>query len=875
MGLLDIFGGGGDTTSGDAALYGGLLNEAQLAALNDRKWASLAGALAEAGMPSRLPVPIGSAIGQAAKAWSGAGDEGALKVLQIQKLAAETTNLKELAALRKTMSAEDKPLFDAITGALRSGAGGVPGAGPLATTAVGGAPVAGPGGGSTIPAPTGKGGVTLAEAKAAALRAGFDENGANTIAAITVPESSLNPNAYNPNDPHGGSYGLTQINGVHPGAREALGNVDRAMELAYKVSNNGTNFRPWSTYTSGAYKPYLAEAAALRVGADAPGGGAPAAGAPLPPAFNLPNFSGAGGLLAVPTDATPAQESGWANAVPDKFIYGRNNPKPQGPFYGEPGYQPPPQVAAAASGGGGGPVIPPGAGGDVEDGAPPVVAPAPGGGLVQGLTPGQGPLAIPRPAGLPPMPPPQAAAPPVMQGPLAAPPPAPAVAPAGPGPLAAPAAPRPGPSYMPQMPGGDNQQLMLAQALIARQRMRAALAGISGDPYGGYADLLKNSPAALRQAELIKQQAEYYGPNANPPLQGAIAGSRAQAETPEINTRERFKTDEQIRQATAQAALNEQLKTLEQNRAAQLDFKEETVQTPDGRYETRLVPKYQIGKRFNPNIDVPGYSPGLDAAPAPSPTAPAGPAAPGVGSAPAAAVPPSAPPQGSLVLPKPDDGYEWYPTPQGPAQRPIPGGKVDEAQRKLKQFNAQSGNVVKEEVDQAINLLDRGSVGTTGALHPLARLYSQSDAAQLEKHINGILPNVGFDRLSAMRQTSPSGAAVGRLTEQEGKKLEAIAGSLDPTQRPDVLRRNFLRLHNMYIDTIHGSAEERARLVKDGKISQELSDTVDKMYYRTPDIPRPKGTADPAGAAAAAGGLVVKELNGKRYFSPDGGKTWY
>src|SRR5580765_1924970 len=161
-GLLDIFGGGGDTTSGDAALYGGLLNQAQLAALNDRKWASLAGALPAAGMPSRLPIPLGSAIGQAAKAWSGAGDEGALKVLQIQKLAAETTNLKELAALRKTMSAEDKPLFDAITGALRSGAGGVPGGGPLATTGGGGAPVTGPGGGSTIPAPTGKGGVTLA-----------------------------------------------------------------------------------------------------------------------------------------------------------------------------------------------------------------------------------------------------------------------------------------------------------------------------------------------------------------------------------------------------------------------------------------------------------------------------------------------------------------------------------------------------------------------------------------------------------------------------------------------------------------------------------------------------------------------------------------
>ena len=125
----------------------GLLNQAQLAALNDRKWASLAGALAEAGMPSRLPIPIGSAIGQAAKAWSGAGDEGALKVLQIQKLAAEAGSLQELAKIRKAMPDYMKGIFDKVTA---YNAGGMPGGGPLATTVGGGAPVTGPGGGGPV-----------------------------------------------------------------------------------------------------------------------------------------------------------------------------------------------------------------------------------------------------------------------------------------------------------------------------------------------------------------------------------------------------------------------------------------------------------------------------------------------------------------------------------------------------------------------------------------------------------------------------------------------------------------------------------------------------------------------------------------------------
>jgi len=631
MGLLDIFGGGGDTTSGDAALYGGLLNQAQLAALNDRKWASLAGALAEAGMPSRLPIPIGSAIGQAAKAWSGAGDEGALKVLQIQKLAAETTNLKELAELRKTMSAEDKPLFDAITGALRSGAGGVPGGGPLATTGGGGAPVAGPGGGG---ARTASSDSSDPVEKFLDLTQQLESGNKNIPQNVVGPQGGYNPSTGTVTGPSSAQGYFQIINptwrSFAPKAGVDLSQYPNAMSAPYEVQRavartiaTTDGVHHWTDYNKNLRS--AVEAANLPTSGPIASEqrAAAAASAPLPSAFNIPNFSGAGGLLGVPTDATPSQESGWANAVPDKFIYGRNNPKPQGPFYGEPGYQPPPQVAAAASGGGVGPVIPPGAGGDYGGGEtegrlpgdPSIVADN----LRGYLSPGQGPLAIPRPAGLPPMPPPQAA-PPVMQGPLAAPPPA-IAGPAGPGPLAAPAAPpamRPGPSYMPQMPGGDNQQLMLAQALIARQRMRAALAGISGDPYGGYADLLKNSPAALRQAEIIKQQAEYYGPNANPPLQGAIAGSRAQAETPEIFKRETQKIDEQIRLEGAKAGFNEQLDAWKQGRAAQLDFETVLVKNPEtGRLEERKVPKSVLAQQFNPNAGAANITPGSDTGTAP------------------------------------------------------------------------------------------------------------------------------------------------------------------------------------------------------------------------------------------------------------------
>lgn len=113
-----------------------------------------------------------------------------------------------------------------------------------------------------------------------ALGAGFSGDPANTIAAISLAESGGNTNAYNPNDPAGGSYGITQINGVHPGAASALGDPAAAMALAYQVSNGGTNFAPWSTYTSGAYQPFLPAGSAASTPSDqtaaAPGATQPA-----------------------------------------------------------------------------------------------------------------------------------------------------------------------------------------------------------------------------------------------------------------------------------------------------------------------------------------------------------------------------------------------------------------------------------------------------------------------------------------------------------------------------------------------------------------------------------------------------------------------
>ena len=100
-----------------------------------------------------------------------------------------------------------------------------------------------------------------------ALDAGCPPQGAALAAAIAQAESSGNPRAYNPKPPDL-SYGLWQINmigGLGPARRSQFGIssneqlFDPRINAAamFQVSNGCTNFRPWTTYTSGAYRQHL------------------------------------------------------------------------------------------------------------------------------------------------------------------------------------------------------------------------------------------------------------------------------------------------------------------------------------------------------------------------------------------------------------------------------------------------------------------------------------------------------------------------------------------------------------------------------------------------------------------------------------------
>jgi LysM repeat protein len=77
--------------------------------------------------------------------------------------------------------------------------------------------------------------------------AGGPQAEAFTAAEIAMAESGGNPNAISPTD----DYGLWQINASH-GALATLNPLGNA-KAAVIISDDGTNWTPWTTYTSGDY----------------------------------------------------------------------------------------------------------------------------------------------------------------------------------------------------------------------------------------------------------------------------------------------------------------------------------------------------------------------------------------------------------------------------------------------------------------------------------------------------------------------------------------------------------------------------------------------------------------------------------------------
>lgn len=153
-------------------------------------------------------------------------------------------------------------------------------------------------------------------------------------------------------------------------------------------------------------------------------------------------------------------------------------------------------------------------------------------------------------------------------------------------------------------------------------------------------------------------------------------------------------------------------------------------------------------------------------------------------------------------------GYELFTDPNTGARRlrPIEGGPEDrsKADAAAAADQAQKSNLLTEDIGRAKAIINESPWLTTGLLGGILKSWGGTPAADTAALLDTIGANIAFDRLQAMRNSSPTGGALGQVTERELALLQATAGAIAQSQSAEQLLFNLTRLEQQINEVVNG-----------------------------------------------------------------------
>lgn len=162
-------------------------------------------------------------------------------------------------------------------------------------------------------------------------------------------------------------------------------------------------------------------------------------------------------------------------------------------------------------------------------------------------------------------------------------------------------------------------------------------------------------------------------------------------------------------------------------------------------------------------------------------------------------------PAGMAAVPDPTNpsGFRMEAIPGGPAAQQA---EAEAAQAiKASEQASRYGNVVLEDIDRAVSAIETDPLLTTGVVGQWMSGVGGTPANRVGNLLSTIKANAGFDRLQAMRDASPTGGALGSVSEMELALLNSAIGSLEQSNNPDDLVYNLKRVQGIYDEIVNGS----------------------------------------------------------------------
>lgn len=156
--------------------------------------------------------------------------------------------------------------------------------------------------------------------------------------------------------------------------------------------------------------------------------------------------------------------------------------------------------------------------------------------------------------------------------------------------------------------------------------------------------------------------------------------------------------------------------------------------------------------------------------------------------------------------------------------------------------------LVLSTVDKALSQVNWSSAGAIGQL---TSLIGGTPGANLEGTLDTLAGNLGFQELQAMRESSPTGGALGQVAVKELEFLQSTVTSLKQKQAPSQLRENLGKLKEHLQGREQRLREAYQRDVNSGLIPKGSIPELES------------GGAAPAASGGSRGGMKVPGLSDK------------
>jgi hypothetical protein len=114
------------------------------------------------------------------------------------------------------------------------------------------------------------------------------------------------------------------------------------------------------------------------------------------------------------------------------------------------------------------------------------------------------------------------------------------------------------------------------------------------------------------------------------------------------------------------------------------------------------------------------------------------------------------------------------------------------------ELTARAGNVVLEDIGRIQRILNESDLPVAGFGGSLLRNVPGTSAYDVSALSQTIRANIGFDRLQQMREASPTGGALGSVSDIELATLQSVLGNLDQAQSQEQFESNLSRLNRLY-----------------------------------------------------------------------------